>query len=272
MCSKRPNEESYEFFENIEDYIKKAKSAEDTSTLPNSESKCNDFMRASGSYFTDRETAEIICKQFIKLYVSLDNVNCVQNRDPTLKKCSEFLNYWINFKFRESMKNEDDCVPDVYDHLEVQFTGDDDFKMSISNIYIYDMNNDDLYKMNILYSLYQNYSKLKNIIENKSGSEKPSLLPHSTACCADYIEAKYICNGDNNDENIFCEKLKNFQTKYDALYQNFDGKRSQFSDNLLKLEECPNPKIITTAVTGSIIGLIPLLGVLYKVSKLNIKL
>ncbi|KMZ76590.1 hypothetical protein PVIIG_05973, partial [Plasmodium vivax India VII] len=55
-----------------------------------------------------------------------------------------------------------------------------------------------------------------------------------------------------------------FKSKYDKLDENVVEKGSDVYDYFIKLSECPNNKIVTTAVTGTVVGLIPLLGVLYK--------
>ncbi|KMZ76775.1 hypothetical protein PVIIG_05887 [Plasmodium vivax India VII] len=280
MYSQVQNVEIYEFFDDVEYYIKIAKNAEGNvelskpdciAALSAFEGKCDSFVKSSRTYITDEIGAKRICEQFIKLYYSLkDNNKCINKGDFDYNKCSKFLNYWINFKLRKSIKNGDSTFCNVYGHLDGQLTGNEKYNIYLG--FIDDIDKDDLYKMNILYNLYVNYSELKTIINTTPQQLKRSLLPFSTECCTYYIQAKYICNDDNNKESMFCQKLKSFKSKYNDLYNKFDGKRSQFSDNLLKLEECPNNKIITTAVTGSIIGLIPLLGILYKVSELNIKL
>ncbi|KMZ82060.1 hypothetical protein PVIIG_06365 [Plasmodium vivax India VII] len=189
-------------------------------------------MESSKSNFKDITTAKTICEQFIKLYNSLTDCKTKSNTNPKYKKCSEFLNYWINFKLRKSIKNEDSTFCSVYNGLESQISGRDDFSTLLD--FIYDINKDDLHKMNILYSLYENYSKLNDIIDSSSVPKK-QVLPHSTACCTDYIQAKYICNGGNNNSSTFCKKLGTFESEYEQLYQKFDEKRSQFSDNLIKL-------------------------------------
>ncbi|KNA01628.1 hypothetical protein PVNG_05788 [Plasmodium vivax North Korean] len=262
----------YEFFEKIEEFIKKAKSAESTTSLSEDENGCNSFMQSSERYITDKETARTICKQFIELYESLTDLKSKKENDHNYIKCSKFLNYWVNFKLSENMKNDDDSVRDVYNAIESQITGSDGHDIFLC--FIYDINKDDLYRMNILYNLYDKYIKLKNIIEDTSEPNKQSLLNLSTACCPHYIKAGYICNPGNNNNNSskFCKELNTFKSKYDDIYQKIVQKGADYSNNFIKLEECSNPKIITTAVTGSIIGLIPLLGVLYKVSELNIKL
>ncbi|KMZ88519.1 hypothetical protein PVBG_06005 [Plasmodium vivax Brazil I] len=119
--------------------------------------------------------------------------------------------------------------------------------------------------MNILYRLYVNYVKLNSIGYQNAEEDTRQLLTHSTACCPDYIKASYICNDDNKERNPkFCEKLETFKLKYGVLYRSVVAKGPPFSENFIELSKCPNTKIITTAVTGSIIGLIPLFGVLYK--------
>ncbi|KMZ92298.1 hypothetical protein PVMG_03653 [Plasmodium vivax Mauritania I] len=268
-CPPKTNEESYEFFDNIEDYIKKAKSAESTAASSNTDSICDSFMKSSRTGFKEIITANRICKEYMNLYYSINELRSNLNSDPRYKKCREFLNYWINIKFRENMNNEYDCVHDVYDALESHITGIGDHYVNL--FFIYDINKDDMYKMNILYSLYEKYIKLKTIIESTL-EQKKQVLPLSTECCTDFVQAKYICKDDKNNGSTFCKKLESFETKYKMLYPKFEAKRSEFSDSLIKLEECSNTKIITTAVTGTVVGLIPLLGVLYKVSELNIKL
>ncbi|SCA82001.1 VIR protein [Plasmodium vivax] len=127
------------------------------------------------------------------------------------------------------------------------------------------INNDKLNKMNKLFNLHKNYSKLNTIISSKSEQDKKEILTLSTQCCAHYSDVSYLCNGDNENKNPeFCKKLNDFKSKYDELNKKVDKPGPDFYDYFIKLSECPNNKIITTAVTGSIIGLIPLFGVLYK--------
>ncbi|SCA59628.1 Plasmodium vivax Vir protein, putative [Plasmodium vivax] len=264
MCSTRSrDEEIYEFFENVVDYIKKAKSAESTSELSETESGCNSFMQNFKSKFKVEETAKIICKQLIKLYKSLDSLKNKSVAEKNFKNECRFFNYWVNFKISKSVINESNGIPYIFNGIESQFYSV--FYNTLDLGAIYDINKHDLHKINILYNLYDNYSELKSIIETMFDGSKRSLLPFSTECCTNYIQAKYLCNDENKDNNTkFCDKLEDFNKKYDELYKTFDGKRSEFSNNLIKLQECPNTKIITTAVTGTVVGLIPLLGGLYK--------
>ncbi|SCA59621.1 Plasmodium vivax Vir protein, putative [Plasmodium vivax] len=275
MCSKAPKEGSYDFFKNIEKYIDIAKSAESNAELTKPESKaawskaeikCNSFMESSKNYLKDKLTAKHICKQFIKLYYSLTDLNkCILHADTDYIICNNFLNYWINFKLRESVLNDDDSFCNSYNGIESQFTFIDEHDINLYKIYHIDK--DELDKMNKLYNLYEKYSEINSIIVAKSEQDKQKLLTLSTQCCRDYNEASYICNPENNINNNnskFCQELNKFKSKYNELDGKVREQASELSDYFIGLSECPNTKIITTAVTGSIIGLIPLVGVLYK--------
>ncbi|KNA00991.1 hypothetical protein PVNG_03098 [Plasmodium vivax North Korean] len=215
--------------------------------------------------------AKNICNIFISIYNKLKSGSKNYRQGSNYKKDFTFLNYWVNWYIHGKI-NQNNVLSDFYNSIDSQNLLEDTY--DVSNNPIYDIEKNDLYKLNILYSLYENYSKLNDIIKNKFEANKHSLSTLSTACCPDYIKASYMCNNDNKDNNpIFCEKLNIFKSKYEEeIYKKVNQKGSDFSNHFVKLEECSNTKIITTAVTGSIVGLIPLLGVLYKVNELNIKL
>ncbi|VUZ99728.1 PIR protein [Plasmodium vivax] len=90
---------------------------------------------------------------------------------------------------------------------------------------LYNINKVELNKMNKLYNFYKNYSKLNTIIDSNWKEKKIEILTLSTQ----FVEPRY-----------------------------------DFSDYFIILSKCPNTKIISTAVTGTVVGLIPLMGVLYK--------
>ncbi|KMZ92301.1 hypothetical protein PVMG_03656 [Plasmodium vivax Mauritania I] len=207
--------------------------------------------------------AKNMCKIFISIYKKLKGEIENYKADSNYKKDFAFLNYWVNWKIQENGFNEYEAAQNFNDYLEVYELLETNF--DTTNLLIYDINKDELYKMNILYNLYEKYTKLNSIISNVSNQDKQELLTLSTQCCTDYNEANYICNSGNNNNSEFCKKLKKFQTKYEELNNKVEKEKSEYSDYFKSLSKCPNNKIITTSVTGSIIGLIPLLGVLYKV-------
>ncbi|KMZ83459.1 hypothetical protein PVBG_05576 [Plasmodium vivax Brazil I] len=260
----------FKYFHRYE-YVKKAKSAETAAASSNAENKCKSFMVTHGSHFTAEETAKTICEQYINLYNSLNGIECNLNSNPKNNKCSKFLKYWINFKLMKSMKNEDKCVSTIYNALESQITGSGGFNIDL--VFEEDINKDDLNKMNILYNLYEKYTDLYNILSDISSVNKQSLLSLSNECCTHYIEARYICHpSKNNNDSQFCRELNIFEPKYKELYTNVDKLEPEVSVNFIRLSECRNNKIVANALIGSTVGIIPLLGILYKVSELNIKL
>ncbi|VUZ99740.1 PIR protein [Plasmodium vivax] len=270
MCSTRSrDEEIYEFFDNIEEYIKKAKTAESPSVFTKAEKGCNAFMNSSGSYFKDEDTAKGICVQYIKLYDSLSDLTSTSRIETNYKKCRKFLNYWVNFKFRENMKNEDYSVCNVYDFIESQFTANTDFNVHIG--LIDNINKDDLYKMNILYRLYKIYTDLDDIVDNATNHVKKKLSSLSSACCTDYLVANYMCNGGNGDNinpSQFCMQLQKFKKKYEGLYVRVNRNGVEYSNNFIQLTQCNN-NTVSTALIGTTVGLVPLLVGLYKFTPLR---
>ncbi|SCA59990.1 Plasmodium variant antigen protein Cir/Yir/Bir, putative [Plasmodium vivax] len=263
-CEQNKKEESYDFFKNINRYIKDGKSIELTLNVDESPNGCTSFANYCESISVNKDIAKNICDRLVILYKHFSHGNNNYIGSTDFKNDFTFLNYWVNLKIRDSQFNERTCVDNFYGHIDSHALHH--INNDIPNDLIYDIEQDELEKINKLYNLYKEYSELNAIVENRLEPNKEKLLALSTECCSDYIEVKYICNGDNNTKNNskFCEILKEFESKYEKLYDPLAQKVSDFSDYFIKLKECPNNKIITTAVTGSIFGLIPLLGILYK--------
>ncbi|CAG9480144.1 unnamed protein product [Plasmodium vivax] len=261
-CYPTIKDDSYDFFDVIENYINKANDAQYKDTDLQNFSDCDNFSTVQSS-FTNSTIAKRTCVEIVKLYKSLNSLKLNLTGANDYKNDSRFFNYWVNFKTSKSMIDESDCIKLIYNAIESQCV--DDFNNMGDTTLIYDINKNDLNKMNILYSLYDNYTKLKAIEYKNAEQDKQQLLSLSTACCTDYIKASYMCNEENiNNNRKFCEKLTAFQSKYDKLYEEAVRKGSDYSKNFIRLSECGNNKIITTAATGSIVGLIPLFGILYK--------
>ncbi|CAI7723963.1 Plasmodium vivax Vir protein, putative [Plasmodium vivax] len=243
----------YDFFNNIDKYITEVKKIENP-TLPNTSLvDCKHFSKQHD--LGNIEKAEIMCNNFARINKLLE---AIKTEVPNHCK---FLNYWFNSELSENWFSENNCISYVYNGLESHVQSNDEY--NLLHCEYYDINKDELNKIKLLYSLYEKYTDISTILENKTSEDKKTLLSLSTACCPYYIDANYICNPTNNT-STFCKKLSNFRTQYEDLYQKFKAQRSDISDNFIKLEECPNTKIISTAVTGTVVGLIPLMGVLYK--------
>ncbi|KMZ77310.1 hypothetical protein PVIIG_06118 [Plasmodium vivax India VII] len=182
------------------------------------------------------------------------------------KKDSNFVNYWLNYKIRESKLNGSVCVNKFSQGMEQQCV--ETLKLNYSSDFIYHIDEEDFQKMKLLYILYENYSILNKLINNSTSEEPKLLLDPSNNCYDNYKKARNMCYDKNNK---FCQKLEKFKSKYEALYTILETKDEEFSKNFKRLPEDENSKIISTATIGSVVGLIPLFGVLYRVSKLNIK-
>ncbi|SCA59949.1 Plasmodium vivax Vir protein, putative [Plasmodium vivax] len=254
-CTSSDENDIYDFFNNVSMYI--IEEMKNVSPIPSNSlpRDCDNFSKQHNK-LGNKEKVKDLCISFVILNKLLKSIQTDDHNH-----CN-FLNYWLNSELSKNWFSENNIMSDVFLGIESQIFNNNEYKLlecTFCNI-----NKDELNKMKILYSLYENYSKL-NAIEYTNSEQNTQVLTLSTACCTDYIKVSYICNGDNKKNNAeFCEKLEGFELKYNELFKKFDGPSSEFSHNLIKLEECPNPKIITTAVTGSIVGLIPLLGVLYK--------
>ncbi|KMZ96168.1 hypothetical protein PVNG_06630 [Plasmodium vivax North Korean] len=122
--------------------------------------------------------------------------------------------------------------------------------------------------MNKLYNLYEKYSKLHDALTTKTKDELDASLDPSNDCFYDYVYARYLCVDENTK---YCVKLKNFKSNYEKLFTIAKGKEYDFSKNFKHLPENVYNNIMSTALLGTTIGIVPLFGVLYKVIELIIK-
>ncbi|EDL42628.1 variable surface protein Vir30, truncated, putative, partial [Plasmodium vivax] len=189
----------YDFFKNIERYIKDGKSIEDIIPTVVPSSDCNSFSKIWGIKSGNEIMAKNICNILVSIYKYFKNGNDRYGFESNYKEDFTFLNYWVNWKIHEGMFNENTTVKDFYDYIGSHALSE--LNYDVSNTLIYDIDKDDLYKLNILYSLYEKYSKLNAITYDNLDQDKQSLYSHSTACCNDYNKAKYICNDDNKNNN-----------------------------------------------------------------------
>ncbi|KNA01704.1 hypothetical protein PVNG_04730 [Plasmodium vivax North Korean] len=257
---------NYDFFDIIDDYIKDGEVISNDKVPSEKLINCISFSHV----YTKEVNSDIgkdICEQFLKLYTSIPNLKDNNRNYENYKKDWNFVNYWLNDKIRESQLNGTICAKYFSEGLEHHCTYTFNF-VDISD-FIYHIVEEDFKKMKLLYSLYTNYSKLNSILSNTSPKVQQSLLEPSSDFYDNYKKARNMCFGRNNK---FCQKLENFKSKYESSYIKVHEKGEKFSKNFKPLPEDENSNIISTATIGSIVGLIPLFGVLYKVRKLNTKL
>ncbi|KMZ89675.1 hypothetical protein PVMG_06215 [Plasmodium vivax Mauritania I] len=261
-CPPEKRDDSYNFLDTVDEYVKASDKIISVNLDSGEQKDCDDFSKNHAKPYT--EIGKTICEHFLKLYKSLPNIKNYVTQGNSYNNDCKFLNYWLNFELKKHNKNE--CVKDFYNAIE-SYCGDTIDKHLPVGV-IYNIDKDQLNKIDKLYSLYSKYTKLNTIIQSLQENDKQKLLTLSTQCCTDYSDVSYICNDDNKINNHkFCEKLTDFERKYKDLYPEVDDKGSDFKEYFMKLEKCPNNKIITSSVIGSVVGIIPLFGVLYKLNE-----
>ncbi|SCA60567.1 hypothetical protein PVC01_000083300 [Plasmodium vivax] len=260
-CSPKIRDDSYNFLDTVEEYVKALEEINSVSLDSSERKDCEDFSKNHAKTYT--EIGKTICEHFLKLYKSLPNIKNYVTNDTSYKNDCAFINYWLNFELKKHNKNI--CVDYIYNAIESQCGQTISMYLPVS--VFYNIHEDHLYKIDKLYNLYANYNKLNTIINSTPLENKQELLKLSTKCCAHYNEVAYICKDDNknNKDNIkFCAKLDIFKRNYEQLYTKLGDDESEISKNFIKLSECGNTNVISTAIFGSMVGLVPLMGVLYK--------
>ncbi|KMZ76819.1 hypothetical protein PVIIG_05695 [Plasmodium vivax India VII] len=266
-CSEDLEEGNYFFFDNVLQYIEKADNAKIDLTSDGAYSCCESFYNLWNSKLNTEENAKTICKQFIKLYKSLPHIKGLSNNDLACKKDCGFFNYWLNFKLYNNVINNDICVFTFYNELESHCS--EELQHSLSKCKMCNIMKDELDNMTILYNLHNKRNEINTIINLQRDLERSKLNELSSECSTKYKKGLAMCH---NKDDKFCELLENFKKKYEELYPTVETKGHDYSKYFKRLSGDENINMISTAVIGSAVVLIPLLGILYKVSELNIKL
>ncbi|EDL42668.1 variable surface protein Vir30, putative [Plasmodium vivax] len=240
-------------------YIESSNKLESNTTELDAQDNCTTFSNAYTS--SNFDTGKKVCELFIKLYNSLSNVENGNKPDDT--KDWHFLNYWLNINISKRKLNKSTCATKFSDGLSHHCTYT--FSYEFPPEFIYNIREEELIKMNLLYSLYENYKKLDNILNGQKPVNAGSLLGPSAKCCSDYAEANYLCNDKNNE---FCTQLKKFKEKYDGLYNTEIEGKPEYTNNFIKLSQCDN-NTMSKALIGTTVGLVPLLVGLYKFTPLR---
>ncbi|SCA60157.1 Plasmodium vivax Vir protein, putative [Plasmodium vivax] len=214
VCSRIKKRENYDFFEKVDIYIKYADGIKTTATESDVSADCTALL--NGMYSSgNRVIIRNICEDFLKLYKSLSTSQEVH------QNYKEFLNYWLNFRLSEGKHNENICVKQFYDDMESYC--ENTFGYVVSTNVFYDMDQDELDKMNILYNLYYNYYKIFK--DDKIVCNEKSLCSQYTNHCLKYYGDGIIkCPTEKTDN--FCRKLDQFRVKYEHLQ-----KRTDISNN-----------------------------------------
>ncbi|CAI7721810.1 PIR protein [Plasmodium vivax] len=257
-CSTTIKNDSYDFFDNIDKYIKYSDDLVSDGNKLDPADDCDSF---STEYTKDNtDIGKKICEQFIKLCNKLPYLKNSNINDQSYRNDWNFLSYWLNIKLRENELNRTICPNDFYDGMESHCMNTLSRFVSSTNL-IYHINEDDLNRMKALYILHNNYSKLDTILNNSTSPKPELLLEPSDICSYTYSSAKYMCDDKYKE---YCKQLDKFKTKYEKLFITAKSKGKEFANNFKKITDYDNSNIISTTIIGSAVGLIPLLGILYK--------
>ncbi|KMZ82072.1 hypothetical protein PVIIG_06141 [Plasmodium vivax India VII] len=228
--------------------------------------------------FSENSSAQDICKEFTLLHESISEHSAIVN--PKDKKFSpgdcDFLNYWLNDKLRNSVKDVDKIdVRDFYKEIKNKnqqfFSGNEDLETYINNI-----DPEILKNMELLYDLYDYERKILNMLLNQdySGENKKPCSFYTKNCYEKYNEAIGRCYGIYDEFYRALKDFKNrynFSTKQETQDINMCRKSSHFDlperDPVLEREE---KKIMLIQGSTSFLMLILTFPLIYKVKKISL--
>ncbi|SBS93530.1 PIR Superfamily Protein [Plasmodium ovale curtisi] len=210
-CNYKPIEENYSFFEGTSDYAEKAKSAENDSISSDYDSGCDKFSNDDGTPNVDLVS---YCKKF-KYFFDLISPKRAPENYSHYENAYRYLNYWINYLLKKNSSNSSICVETFYNNLKNYDTSFD--KENTLNDKIYDIKNDVLRYMDILYNLYTYYEKIySKITDSIVTGAQSSCLDDNEKCINKYEEVILNCP-DNGNNTHFCTALRYFKEKYEKL-------------------------------------------------------
>ncbi|KMZ95684.1 hypothetical protein PVMG_05828 [Plasmodium vivax Mauritania I] len=189
----------YNFFENLEDFIKHEKNID-----VNSRISINNFCDSVKDISGINLAAINICKEFVDLFTLLFGQYAAQSNTPISKQYPSFLNYWLKHKLNAASVS-DEHRKIVYQKIEenyINFNAEQKLKNNI-----YDFNNKDYYKMHSLYELYKQFFELK---ENNS----KNCLDFPTYLKEKYTKAWKKCFEE--PDTAFCNALKIFTSLHES--------------------------------------------------------
>ncbi|SBT83854.1 PIR protein [Plasmodium ovale] len=205
----------YIFCTNIHYYRILLKDVEDKKSEVEKENECDD-LRTNMS-FSQNTSAIEICKKFKFLYKLFINYhsNDISKEDTFTDYDCDFLNYWLNVKLRENVKDGSINVVDFYQEIKNK-----DFELFSKNKdlngYLHVIDPDILKNMQLLYELYDTKQKITDIIfdQDIAVEQKDLCQEHLKNCYDNYIKGIYNCLSGCDD---FYKALKVFKIDYKYL-------------------------------------------------------
>ncbi|KMZ83306.1 hypothetical protein PVBG_06153 [Plasmodium vivax Brazil I] len=225
--------------------------------------------------FSESSSAQDICKEFTLLHESISEYSAkiyTQGKIFSPGDC-DFLNYWLNNKLRNSVKDGDKInVTDFYKEIknknESFFSDNKNLENNMKNI-----DPENLKNMELLYDLYDYQQKILDRLLNEVSSEdKETCLYYTKNCYEKYVTAVKRCYGIYDE---FCKALKDFKSTYDIVIKQGteDKYNCKGSDNFQLPEfdavlQREKTKIMLIQGSTSFLMLILTFPLIYKVKKI----
>ncbi|KMZ83383.1 hypothetical protein PVBG_05930 [Plasmodium vivax Brazil I] len=189
----------YNFFENLEDFIKHEKNID-----VNSRISINNFCDSVKDISGINLAAINICKEFVDLFTLLFGQYAAQSNTPISKQYPSFLNYWLKHKLNAAPVSAEHRKF-FYEKIEQNYKNFN--AEQILNDNINDFNDKYYYKMHSLYELYEQFFKLK---ENSS----KNCLNFLTNIKEKYKKAWNKCFEE--PDTTFCNALNRFISLHES--------------------------------------------------------
>ncbi|SBT32566.1 PIR Superfamily Protein [Plasmodium ovale wallikeri] len=211
-CSYEVDEEKYEFFIHIDDYIKyddlEVRNEEIHSYNLNFNFIQEHYKQHGIKKDDDEQKIQKLTemfKKFVYLCESLFNRNGGTTFNDNYD--IDFLNYWLNSRIRE-IDSDTICKEDFFKNFMVHNRSKG--KLIELNGKIHDINESELKKLDALYTLHKFYNKIISSLDSK----KEEVIKHANYCVKQYATVKDNCPDNRTN---FCDKLNSFQQKYEAI-------------------------------------------------------
>ncbi|SBT00549.1 PIR Superfamily Protein [Plasmodium ovale curtisi] len=236
-CDTDSYRKNYEFFNSIDVYLKYDDLTEINGTNEISGLKYDFINKFNEKKFVDLKK---LCNRFVYLVDALRK----RNEGATFNAHYDFdyLNYWLNARIHE-IEPESICKKQFFQNLRAE--SNEILKYSELSSGIYDIQAEDLDNLNTLYNLYKSFKELNKSI-NLNNPQENTYMEYAKNCVQHYQKLKDRCIGDDAK---FCEILRNFKIKYEAIdlcEYTFEGKTrkklpSLESDPDKSAEDCQIP-------------------------------
>ncbi|KMZ96144.1 hypothetical protein PVNG_06584 [Plasmodium vivax North Korean] len=225
---------------------------------------------------SESSSAQDICKEFTLLHESISEYSALINpRDKIFSPGDcDFLNYWLNNKLRNSVKDGDkinvrEFYKEIKNNNEKFFSDNKNLENYMKNIDPEILNN-----MELLYDLYYNKRKILNMLldQDYTDPEKNPCSFYTDKCYEKYVTAINRCYGTYDE---FCKAVKDFKSTYDIVIKQGteDKYNCKGSDNFQLPEfdvvlQREKTKIMLIQGSTSFLMLILTFPLIYKVKKI----